>query len=71
MRQETIEGVAEGFGLAIEATAGVSGNEQLFRIYKGAKRVFTGNEQEVKRFFALYERERPPLFAERAYDYRE
>lgn len=71
MSESAIDTVAENFGLAIEPTAGLPGNEPLFRIYKGANRVFTGNEQEVRSFFARYERERPPLFAETLHGYKE
>ena len=71
MSEKPIDTVAETFGLAVEPTAGVAGNEPLFRIYKGANRVFTGNEQEVLNFFERYERERPPLFAETLNGYKE
>lgn len=71
MIQQTLDGVAETYGLVIEATPGVPGNEPLFRIFKGAKRVFTGNEQEVRSFLKRYEAERPALFAESTHAYRD
>lgn len=68
---KTIFEIAGGFGLELEGRTSLPGNHPSFRIYKGAKRVFEGTEQEVRQFFARYEKERPGLLNESMYGARE
>ncbi len=70
MSHRAIAEIAESFGMDIERVTD-SPDERSFRIYKGANRVFAGAEEEVRKFFALYEKERPALFVESMYAYKE
>lgn len=71
MGEKTVDEIAETFGLGIDGASGMPGNGTSFQVYKGAKKVFTGTETEVRNFFVRYERERPPLFAENSFGYKE
>lgn len=71
MDDKTIAEVASTFGLDIEVASGLPGERKSFRIYKGANQVFAGTEEAARSFLVRYERERPGLFAESMYSYKE
>lgn len=70
MTAKSVVEIAEGFGLTVEMVA-MPENEQAFRIYKGAKQIFTGKEEAARVFLSDYERDRPGLFAGSMYGYKE
>lgn len=71
MDERTIIEIAASYGLIVEPAEGLPGDDESFRIYKGVKQVFVGNEPSVRRFFILYERQRPALYVEGMYGYKE
>ncbi len=71
MNEKAISEIATSFGMDLEGALGLPGDEKSFRLYKGAKQVFTGTEQDVRIFFARYEKNRPALFMESMYAYKE
>lgn len=71
MNERTIIEIAESYGLEVEPAAGLPGDDRSFRIYKGVKQVYTGNEMGVRRFFMRYELERPGLYFEGMFGYKE
>lgn len=71
MKRETITEIAESFGFELEGVVGPSEDDRSFRVYKGANQVFTGTEEAVRSFFGRYEKERPGLFVESLYGYRD
>lgn len=66
MNPKSISEIAEGFGLTIEPEA-----DNSIRIYKGVNKVFIGSEEAARNFFVTYDKERPRLFEESAYGYKE
>lgn len=71
MDDTAISEIAQSFGMDLEGAVGLPGDEKSFRLYKGAKQVFTGTEQDLRNFFARYEKNRPALFVESMYAYKE
>ena len=70
MDQKSVIEIAKQFGLTIES-AEDSENEPAYKIYKGAKQVFAGNENVVRDFLSTYESERPGLLDGSMYGYVE
>lgn len=70
MDKKSVFDIAKQFGLTIES-AGDSDNEAEYKIYKGAKQVFAGNESLVRDFLSTYEAERPGLMDGSMYGYIE
>lgn len=70
MDRDTIQKIAEGYGLTVEAMA-IPENENAFRVYKGAKQLFIGSEAAVREFLTDYVKERPGLLEGSMYGYKE
>ncbi len=70
MNQKSISEIADGFGLTVE-TVVIPEHNDAFRIYKGAKQVFVGNEDTVRTYLADYEKNRPGLYEGSIYGYTE
>jgi hypothetical protein len=70
MDQKSVVEIAKQFGLTIES-AGDPESEPAYKIYKGAKQVFAGNENVVRDFLSTYEAGRPGLLDGSMYGYLE
>lgn len=70
MNQKSIAEIGEQYGLTIEDVS-VSDTEASYTIYKGAKKVFSGTEDDARSFLSTYEADRPGLFDGSMYGYVE
>jgi hypothetical protein len=64
---KNISDIAGDFGLTVESSNG----DPVFRVFKGVKQVFTGNEGAVRDFLIDYEKDRPGLFEGSMIGYKE
>ena len=71
MPNETIAQIAEKFGLVIEPVVAAPSDETSYRLFKGVNEIHAGSEESVREFLAKYEYERPGLFHESMFGYRE
>lgn len=70
MESKNISEIAEGFGLTVEP-APIADSTTGVRINKGVHSIFVGNEDEAREFLVAYEKERPGLFEESIFGYKE
>ena len=70
MSQKTIDQIAEGFGLNIEATP-IPDHGTAFRVLEGANQIFIGTEEAVLAFLAAYVKERPGPYEGNMIGYKE
>ncbi|MEO8041768.1 MAG: hypothetical protein ABI646_04065 [Acidobacteriota bacterium] len=70
MDQKSVAELGEQFGLTIENLSD-SDSKAAYKIYKGAKHVFSGDEDAARNFLSTYKAERPALFEGSMYGYVE
>jgi hypothetical protein len=70
MDQKSVAEIGEQFGLTIENVSD-SDTEASYTIHKGAKKIFSGTEDDARRFLSTYEAGRPGLFDGSMYGYVE
>ncbi len=52
--QKSIRDIAETFGLTIDVSP-IPGHDPALRVYRGAKQIFIGTDDAVRKFLAEYD----------------